>query len=296
MPDESGDSARPAGCLYIVSTPIGNLGDMSERAAATLREVDVVLCEDTRYSRRLLDIVSSSVPTLALHEHNEQRVSQRLVSRMLAGERMALISDAGTPLLSDPGARLVRDCVEAGVSVLAIPGASALLAALVVSGLAGGPFTFFGFPPRKGPARRRVLAEISASAYPSVLYESGNRVAETLVDLVRTCGESRRVAVCRELTKRYEEIARGTAGELTAYYEKGGPKGEVVLVVEGARPEGETSEPDESGPRRIAATLYAEGRSTRDVAQALMGVCGLARNVAYAMAREVAEQREGSRE
>jgi 16S rRNA (cytidine1402-2'-O)-methyltransferase len=276
----------------VVSTPIGNMGDLTQRAAETLRDVDLVLCEDTRHSRRLLDAIHSTRPVAALHEHNEARDSPRLVARMVAGERLALISDAGTPLVSDPGARLVRACLDASVPVIPVPGASALLAAVVVSGLVGSSFTFLGFLPRKGKLRQLMLGEISASTRPNVVYESGLRARETLSDLARVCGAERRVALCRELTKHFEEVRRGTVAEVAAYYEESPPRGEVVIVIDGREVAGLQAE-DLDEARGVAARLHEEGRSTRDVARGLMEACGLSRNVAYAMARDVSETRIG---
>ena len=185
------------GTLYVVSTPIGNLGDLTARAAEVLRTVDAVLCEDTRHSRRLLDHVGSAVPALAYHEHNEARATPGLVARLLDGGALAMVSDAGTPLLSDPGARLVRAALDAGVTVTPIPGASALLAALVASGVDATRFTFFGFLARKGRERREALAELAALRHTAVLYEAPGRVDETLAELAAACGGDRPAAVAR---------------------------------------------------------------------------------------------------
>ena len=270
------------GMLYIVSTPIGNLGDISARAIETLRQVNVVLAEDTRHSRPLLQRFDIATPLLSYHEHNESRTAQSLVARMVAGESMALISDAGTPLLSDPGARLVAAAIEAGIRVVPIPGASALLAALVASGIPASRFTFYGFLERKGAERASALAEIASLVHTAVLYEAAPRVAHTLEELSDAgCGE-RLGSVARELTKQFEEVRRGTLRELAAYYEGSPPRGEVVIVIEGAR----AAEPDESAARERARALRAAGISARDVARALVADQGIARNVAYRLAQE----------
>jgi 16S rRNA (cytidine1402-2'-O)-methyltransferase len=273
-----------AGTLYLVSTPIGNLGDLTARAAEVLRDADAVLCEDTRHSRRLLDHVGSRAPALAYHEHNEARATPGLVARLAAGEQLALVSDAGTPLLSDPGARLVRAAVDAGVAVVPLPGASALLAALVASGLDATRFTFYGFLARKGRERKGAVAELAALAHTAVLYEAPARVGETLAELAAACGGDRPAAVARELTKQYEEIRRGTLGELAAYYADAPVRGEVVLVVGGRAPGGEAADPE--AVRARARALHADGGSSRDVARALADEFGLSRNDAYRAAAE----------
>jgi 16S rRNA (cytidine1402-2'-O)-methyltransferase len=270
------------GMLYIVSTPIGNLGDISARAIETLRQVNVVLAEDTRHSRPLLQRFDIATPLLSYHEHNEARIAHALVARMTAGESMALISDAGTPLLSDPGARLVAAALEAGIRVVPIPGASALLSALVASGISASRFTFYGFLERKGAERASALAEIASLAHTAVLYEAAPRVAHTLQELSAAgCGD-RLGSVARELTKQFEEVRRGTLRELAAYYEGSPPRGEVVIVIEGAQ----SVEPDEGAARDRARALRAAGISARDVARALVADQGIARNVAYRLAQE----------
>ena len=270
------------GMLYLVSTPIGNLGDISARAIETLKQVSVVLAEDTRHSRPLLQRFDIATPLLSYHEHNEARTAGALVARMVAGESMALISDAGTPLLSDPGARLVAAALEAGIRVVPVPGASALLSALVVSGIPAGRFTFYGFLERKGAERASAVAEIASLAHTAVLYEAAPRVSQTLQELTEAgCGE-RLGSVARELTKQFEEVRRGTLRDLAAYYEGSPPRGEVVIVIEGARP----AEPDESAARDQARALRAAGISARDVARALVADQGIARNVAYRLAQE----------
>lgn len=270
------------GMLYIVSTPIGNLGDLSARAIETLKSVHVVLAEDTRHSRPLLQRFEVETPLVSYHEHNEARTAHALVARMLAGESMALISDAGTPLLSDPGARLVAAAIEAGVRVVPIPGASALLSALVASGISADRFTFFGFLERKGAERTRAIAEIASLAHTAVLYEAAPRVAATLRDLSQAGCGARMGAVARELTKQFEEVKRGTLDALALYYDESPPRGEVVIVIEGAP----LVEVDENVARELARALRAGGLSARDVARSLVAEQGIARNVAYRLAQE----------
>ncbi len=275
-------SAVTAGTLYVVSTPIGNLGDLSARAIETLRGVAAVLAEDTRHSRPLLDRFDVKTPLVAHHEHNEAKSTPALVARLLGGESLALISDAGTPLLSDPGARLVHAAIEAGVPVSPVPGASALLSALVGSGIPADRFTFYGFLPRKGRERAALIAEIVQSAHASVIYEAPPRVADTLADLAAAGAGERAAAVARELTKQFEEFRRGTVASLAGAYAQTAPRGEVVLVVAGA-PEVVL---DEEAVRVRAAALRAEGLSARDVVRVLMEQEHAPRNLAYRLAHE----------
>lgn len=271
-----------SGALYVVSTPIGNMGDFSFRAVETLCAVSAVLAEDTRHTRHLLERYDIQTPLVAYHEHNEAKSTPRLVSRLLAGESLALVSDAGTPLLSDPGARLVRAAVDAGIRVTPIPGASALLAALVVSGLDVERFTFIGFLARKGAERRAAFDEVVAATHVVVLYEAPNRVADTLAELAEAGAGDRETVVARELTKQHEELRRGTVAELAAYYGHTPPRGEVVILIAGRIPQA-TSE-DELRAR--ATALRAEGRSARDIAAVLSAELGAPRNLAYRLAHE----------
>jgi 16S rRNA (cytidine1402-2'-O)-methyltransferase len=271
------------GTLYVVSTPIGHMGDFSFRAVETLRSVAAVLAEDTRHSVHLLKRYDIAAPLIPYHEHNEAKTTPSLVARLVAGESLALISDAGTPLLSDPGSRLVRAAVEAGVPVSPVPGASALLAALVVSGLDVDRFTFLGFLPRKGAERREAIGEVVDLRHVGVLYEAPSRVAATLAELAGAGGGARAAVVARELTKQFEEIRRGTVAQLAAYYVDVPPRGEVVIVIAGAEAPPSVTE-DELRAR--AAALRAEGRSARDVAAALTAELGAPRNLAYRLAHE----------
>ena len=271
-----------AGSLYVVSTPIGNLGDMTFRAVEVLSSVALVVAEDTRHSRKLLDHFEIETPLAPYHEHNEAKATPSLVARLERGESMAIITDAGTPLLSDPGGRLVTAAIAAGVRVVPIPGASALLAALVGAGLPAERFTFYGFLERKGKERTRAVAELRGLTHTAILYESPNRLAGTLAELTESGLGLRRGAVGRELTKQFEELTRGTLAELARYYENVPPRGEVVIVIEGAQETG----PSEDALRERARELRASGATTRDVVAALVEEMGAARNLAYRLAQE----------
>jgi 16S rRNA (cytidine1402-2'-O)-methyltransferase len=213
--------------LVVVPTPIGNLEDITLRALRSLREADVIACEDTRRTGRLLAHYEIKKPLLAYHEHNEERLSPGLAEKART-ERVALVSDAGTPLVSDPGYRLLRSCIEAGVAVEVLPGPSALMTALVASGLPADTVVFLGFLPRKGREREEILGRVASEEATFVFFESPHRLAKTLKDLPAEAP----VAVCRELTKLHQEIFRGTAGEAIERYAEGA-RGEIVLVVRG---------------------------------------------------------------
>lgn len=273
------------GHLYVVSTPIGNMGDFSFRAVEILRAVKLILAEDTRHSRPLLDRYEITTPVSSYHEHNEAKTTPGLVERLRAGDDIALISDAGTPLLSDPGQRLVRAAADAGVPVVPIPGASALLAGLVASALDATRFAFYGFLPRKGKERSALLDEIASSPVTGVLYEAPGRVADTLRELANRAA-GRDAVVARELTKRFEEIRRGTVDSLAAYYEDTPVRGEVVIIVAGAP----SVKPDETTLGERARELRERGLSVRDIASELARV-GAPRNVAYRIAQEAGDDK-----
>jgi len=267
------------GSLFIVATPIGNLGDVTLRAIEVLRSVSVVVAEDTRHSRTLMNHLGVTTPMIAYHEHNEARESPRLVKRMVDGESIALISDAGTPLLSDPGARLVAAALAAELLVIPIPGASALLSALVASGISAEQFTFLGFLPRKGGERETMLRAILRSPFTTILYESPQRIAATLSDLVEIgCGD-RAAALARELTKRFEEVRRGTVASLHDGIGEG-IRGEIVLLIAGAAERA----PTETEARDTVSRMRSEGASSRDIIERLTGELGVPRNVAYKLA------------
>jgi len=271
-----------AGTLYVVSTPIGNMGDFSFRAVDVLESVALILAEDTRHTRHLLDRYAIHTPMAAHHEHNEARTTPELVARMTAGESMALVSDAGTPLLSDPGGRLVRAAADAGIAVTPIPGASALLAALVASGISAERFTFYGFLARSGRERREALDEIASLRHTAVVYEAPGRVTDTLGELEQRGAGERQVALAREMTKQFEEVRRGTLAELRAYYEDKAPRGEIVLVIAAAP---DIAPTDDVVLARVRA-LRAGGMSARDTATEVARELGVPRRLAYKLAQE----------
>jgi len=275
-------SSAREGTLYLVSTPIGNLGDMTYRAVETLSSAALIIAEDTRHSRRLLDHYHIATPLSSYHEHNEAKETPRLVARLRAGDSIALISDAGTPLISDPGSRLVAAALEAGVPVVPIPGASSVMAALVGSGMSLEKFIFFGFIPRKGRERHETIGEILSSPATVVLFEAANRVVDTLDDLIEAGAGERAVVVARELTKQFEEFKRGTASEVAASYRNADPRGEVVLLIAGRAKQTVT----ESELAEAARKLRASGRAPRDVMDHLVTGLGAPRNLAYKIAHE----------
>ncbi len=275
--------------LYIVSTPIGNLGDVTRRAVEVLEAADVVLAEDTRRTGILLRLLGVRSRLLSAHEHNQASRAPLVVEILGEGRDVAMVTDAGTPLLSDPGARIVREVVEAGFPVVPVPGASALLAALVASGIDADTFTFLGFPPRRGGARTAMLEEIAASPRAVVLYESPNRVGKLLADLAAAAGGERRACVARELTKLHEEFVRGTLAELTGRYAGAEVLGEVVVVVEGRPRDLEREEAvDALAAASVARVLLEQGESASAVAKELRRRLGISRNEAYRIAQEAA--------
>lgn len=245
------------GILYVVATPIGHLDDMTPRAITMLREVDVVAAEDTRHSAPLLRHFDIETPLIALHEHNEREQSGRLVARMRSGERVALISDAGTPLLSDPGYHLVRAAHEADVRVVPVPGACAAIAALSVSGLPTDRFTFEGFLPTKSAARRMRLAELQMEPRTLIFYEAPHRIVEMLRDMAELFGDSREAVLARELTKLYETVHKAPLAELAAWVRADADqrKGEIVVLVRGA--EARPSDVLSEEARRVLHLLLA---------------------------------------
>lgn len=220
-----------SGGLYVVATPIGNLGDITLRALAVLSRADVICCEDTRHSRTLLAHFAIDRPLRAYHEHNADAERPRILAKLAEGGVVALISDAGTPLVSDPGFRLVRDCIEAGHSVTSLPGASSVMNAVTLAGLPTDQFHFAGFLPSREGQRRTRLAELGAIPATLVLFEAPNRLAASMADIVEVLGGGRQVAVARELTKRFEEVRRGTAAELAAWAAEEPARGEIVILV-----------------------------------------------------------------
>ena len=274
-------SVHASGRLVLVATPIGNLGDLSPRAAEELAAADLVACEDTRRTGRLLQHAGiSGSDLLRLDEHTEDRSTAVVVDRIAGGDTVALVSDAGMPGISDPGERVVRRVVEAGHPVVVVPGPSAPVAAVSASGLATDRWCMEGFLPRKGSARSDRLAELAVEERTMVLFESPNRLAKTLRDLVGVLGPDRRAVVAREMTKLHEEFVRGTVAELADRFDEP-PKGEAVLVLEGAPP------PAEVDDERIQVVLdeaRSGGASTRDAADEAARRLGVSRRRAYRLA------------
>lgn len=273
-----------SGALVLVATPIGNLGDLSPRAVDELRAADVIAAEDTRRTRALL--THAGIPAAgrlrAVHAHNEQSESVRIVDLVRGGARVVYVSDAGTPGVSDPGERLVRACVQEGLAVEVVPGPSALLAALVLSGLPTTPFVFEGFLARKGAARTERIAAMRTTPATTVLFESPRRIAATLVELRDALGAARPAAVARELTKLHEEVVRGTLGELADAVVANPPRGECVLVV-GPAPRDEAVV-DDSQIQAALERALAAGASKRDAAAGVAAELGVARRRVYELA------------
>ena len=277
-----------AAALVLVGTPIGNLGDLAPRAVEALREADVVCCEDTRRTGRLLQHAGiERRPLVVVNDHTEAKAIDGVLARLARGERVAVVSDAGMPGISDPGERLVRAAVRAGHAVEVVPGPSAAVTALVVSGLPTGRFVFEGFLPRRGSGRTARLAELAAESRTVVLYEAPHRLARTLADLAAACGVDRSVVVARELTKLHEEHWRGTLGEATAWADAAAPKGELVLVLDGA------PAPAEADRASIEAALTVElrdGATARDAAATVARALGVPKRRAYELAVQLREQ------
>ena len=268
-----------SGSLVLVGTPIGNLGDLSARAVEALAAADLVCCEDTRRTGRLLEHAGVRGARLRrVDEHTESEAVGEVCELLLNGATVAVVTDAGMPALTDPGGRLVAACASAGHTVTVVPGPSAGLAALAVSGLPAGRFCFEGFLPRKGRARAERLEQIARERRTTVLYESPYRLQSCLQDLAEVCGPLRRAVVARELTKLHEEVVRGSLAELCDW-SKGPVKGEVVVVVEGA-PE-DASDATDGQLRATAHALVAEGMSRRDAASAAAAAHGVSRRRVY---------------
>jgi 16S rRNA (cytidine1402-2'-O)-methyltransferase len=261
--------------LSVCATPIGNLDDVTLRVLRELAEAELVLCEDTRRTRVLLDRHGIRARLLSYHEHNEAARTAELLPRLVAGERMALVSDAGLPVISDPGARLVAAALEAGVPVTVLPGASAVEAALVASGLAGEGYQFLGYLPRGEKALAALWEELAAVTWPAVAFESPQRLPATLRSLAGAMPQ-RPVAVCRELTKQFEEVVRGPAAVVAARFAEP-PKGEITLVLAG----GEGASRDESGALEAVAELAALGVGRRRAADVVARLTGVSRNRLY---------------
>lgn len=269
-----------SGTLFVVATPLGNLGDLSPRAAETLRGVAVVAAEDTRRTRVLLAHIDAHPRLLSYHAHSSPSRRDAILEPLAAGEDVALVTDAGTPTISDPGAALVAVARAAGFTVVVVPGPSAVTAALSGAGLPADRYTFLGFLPRKGADRRRLLGEIASSPVTVVLFEAANRLAKLLADLAVVAGGERAVTVARELTKLHEEFRAGTLDGLAGYYAAHEPRGEVTVVIAGA-PIPVAEELDEAALHEEARRLLAQGMTRRDAARRLADAFGVSRNAAY---------------
>lgn len=269
-----------AGTLYLVPTPIGNLGDISPRAKKTLAEADFIAAEDTRVSLKLLNHLELKKPLVSYYEHNKNESGPRIVERLLAGESCALVTDAGSPAISDPGEDLVALCAKAGVCVCAIPGPCAAVTALSVSGLPTGRFCFEGFLSTNKKSRREHLDSLKSERRTMIFYEAPHKLQNTLKDLTDAFGPERRISLCRELTKLHEQILRMTLGEALAYYTENDPRGEYVLILEGAA-EASVEALTLGGAVSLALERIASGASKKDAVREVSRETGFPKNALY---------------
>ena len=267
------------GKLYIVGTPIGNLGDMTFRAVEVLQAVDFIAAEDTRVTRKLLSHYEISKPLVSYYEHNRKESGEKIVARIASGESCALVTDAGMPAISDPGSELVMWCAEEGIEVVVIPGASAVVSAVAISGMESTRFCFEGFLSTSKKSRREHLNEIRDEKRAMVFYEAPHKLKRTLSDLVKTLGGERKIAICREMTKLYEECIRTTLAEAEQYYEANNPKGEFVLVIEGAAQQ--QTQPDEREAIERALSLVESGLGASEAAKQVAMEYGVSKNMLY---------------
>ncbi len=292
MTDPNHPDTHPSGTgpgeLILVATPIGNLGDLSPRAVEVLRRADAIACEDTRRTRKLLSSAAiEGKRMLAVHEHNEHNAANGIVELLARGQCVALVTDAGMPAISDPGERVVVAVVAAGFAVTCVPGPSAALAALAISGLPTARFVFEGFLPVKGSERQDRLLAVAAGAETVILFEAPHRLIRTLTDLVRCCGPDRKISVSRELTKRFEETRRGALGAvLDALTTEGGaePRGEYVIVVAGRTIDGDAPPTDDETIRAMLAVERERGARTKEAVDAVAAATGLPRRHVYSLA------------
>ena len=271
---------RMPGTLYLVATPIGNLADITHRALQVLRDVALVACEDTRHTRKLLQHYGIDTNTVSYHEHNEQQRARELIERLQQGSDVAVVSDAGTPAISDPGFRLVRAAIESGVAVVPVPGPSALIAALVAAGLPTDEFFFGGFLPARSSARRARLNELRAVPGTLIFYEAPHRLAASLQDAYEVLGE-REAVVARELTKIHEELRRGRLSELAEHYSKTEPRGEIVLLIDRNVLDQAPAESSPASVSDLVARFEAEGLDRRAALKKAARELGLSRAEAY---------------
>ena len=293
MPERNHIFMTRAGTLSIVATPIGNLGDFSPRAAKVLAAADIIACEDTRVTKKLLRLTGTSISgkIVAYHDHNGEKMRPYLIERISQGDHVALVSDAGTPLISDPGYKLVAACRDHGLCVTTTPGPSAAIAALTISGLPSDRFLFAGFVPTAQKAREKQFAELASLSATSIWFDTPSRLARSLSDMASVSG-NRQACVAREITKLHEEALHGSLGDLTADLQSKPPmKGEVVIVVAGRNIEDTLIDDD-----ALAAMLRAEmdGQRLRDAVAAVVAATGIAKNRVYKLALEIAKQDSGA--
>ena len=269
-----------AGMLYLVPTPIGNLGDISIRCRETLEKADFIAAEDTRVSLKLLNHLGIKKSLVSYFEHNKAQKGEAIVARILAGETCALVSDAGSPAISDPGEELVKQCAEAGITVCAIPGPCAVITALSISGQSTGRFCFEGFLSTAKKSRREHLDSLVDEQRTMIFYEAPHKLLNTLEDMAATFGEDRSISLCRELTKLHEEVVRTTLGGAIALYSENPPKGEFVLVVAGAAPKEKKVATPEDAAKRVAE-LVEGGMSRKDAIKQTAKELDLPKNVVY---------------
>ena len=269
-----------AGMLYLVPTPIGNLGDISQRCRETLEQADFIAAEDTRVSLKLLNHLGIKKSLVSYYEHNKAQKGEWIVERILAGETCALVSDAGSPAISDPGEELVKQCADAGITVCAIPGPCAVITALSISGQSTGRFCFEGFLSTAKKSRREHLESLIGEQRTMIFYEAPHKLLTTLEDMAEVFGSDRPISLCRELTKLHEEVVRTTLAEAIVKYTEQPPKGEFVLVLAGAKPEEKTVATEDDAVSRVKA-LMAEGLSRKDAVKQAAKELGLPKNVVY---------------
>ena len=277
-----------AGMLYLVPTPIGNLGDFSIRCRETLEAADFIAAEDTRVSLKLLNHLGIKKSLVSYYEHNKAFKGDKIVERILNGETCALVSDAGSPAISDPGEDLVKQCAAAGITVCAIPGPCAAITALSISGQATGRFCFEGFLSTSKKSRREHLESLRSEQRTMIFYEAPHKLLSTLEDLAEAFGADRSISLCRELTKLHEEVVRTTLGEAVARYTENPPKGEFVLIVAGAEPAAKEV-PTETDAAARVAQLIEEGLSRKDAVKQTAKELGLPKNVVYDIALKDSE-------
>ena len=276
------------GMLYLVPTPIGNLGDISPRAKETLEQADFIAAEDTRVSLKLLNHLGIKKSLVSYYEHNKDFKGNIILERILAGETCALVSDAGSPAISDPGEDLVKQCAEAGVTVCAIPGPCAVITALSISGQATGRFCFEGFLSTAKKSRRAHLEDLKDEQRTMIFYEAPHKLLSTLEDMAEVFGKDRPISLCRELTKLHEEVVRTTLGQAIAKYTENAPKGEFVLVIAGAAPV-EKEVASEEDAAQMVQRLMAEGLSRKDAIKQTAKALDLPKNVVYDAALSIDE-------